>query len=601
MDWSDAWIHEGFATYMEALYAEHLGGLTKYHEYMKTKRQWFNLAPIAPRTSITCDSAFSTLDIYYKAAWVLHTIRYYLGDSEFFHLLRLWAYPDPSTELITHGDQCRLATTDDFLRIAEDITGKDLDWLFEVYLRQTSLPYIIADIQNDTLYLSWKTENQIPFDVPVEIKLGNSIIKLDMVQGRGKVAIPPGVSPDIDPNDWILMDAVQYENQACWVSQQSGTSQNLYAVHFHNRNIGWIAGSNGTILKTANGGTNWSLMESGTKEHLKSIYFSDLDRGWAAGTKGIILQTTNGGITWIKQISGSVKDLEGIAFYDSNIGLAVGDHGTILKTENGGQNWMIRDSQVYTHLYSIQFIDSNYAWIAGSAGTILKTSDTGENWNHMGKNLYAWFFNCNFIDENKGWAVGACGVIKKTTDGGNSWEMQNSNTSEHLASVDFINENEGWIVGSNGIVLNTIDAGVHWNLQYCGANLTLYDVCHFDRINAWAVGDYGNILKYGYITTSVTIDSGFYKIFPKELTLYQNYPNPFNQSTNIGFYLPVSQSITLTIYNLLGKKVDMVVNELLEKGKHIIQWYPENQSSGIYIYRLETGSCVKSGKCILLK
>ena len=179
-DWSDAWIHEGFACYMEALYAERLGGKEKYHEYIQDRSYWSNTAPVAPRESVTMWEAFSTGAIYYKGAWMLHTLRYYLGDETFFQLLRRWAYPDPSLESVTDGGQCRLATTDDFIQIAEDVTGMELSWFFEVYLRQVSLPALIGTVENDTLSLSWEIENNIPFGLPVEVMIEDSIFSVNM-------------------------------------------------------------------------------------------------------------------------------------------------------------------------------------------------------------------------------------------------------------------------------------------------------------------------------------------------------------------------------------------------------------------------------------
>ncbi len=203
-DWSDVWIHEGTATYIEALYAEKLGGKEAYKSYMNSKSRSSNLRPIAPREILTASQGFATSDVYRKAAWVLHTLRYYLGDDSFFNLFRRWAYPEPALELVRDGSQCRLATTDDFLQLGEEITGTELDWFFEVYLRQASLPTLIVAFKDSTLNLTWEVENNIPFNLPVEIETGDSIFRVEMPFGRGEVKLADGMSPKIDPNNWIL-------------------------------------------------------------------------------------------------------------------------------------------------------------------------------------------------------------------------------------------------------------------------------------------------------------------------------------------------------------------------------------------------------------
>jgi aminopeptidase N len=143
--------------------------------------------------------------MYSKGAYVLHTLRYYLGDEVFRKVLRRWAYPDPKMEKVTDGSQCRFATTDEFLEIAEKVSGRELDWFWEVYLRQASLPVLKTKIEKDTLYLEWKIESDLPFSVPVEVMLGEDVVKVEMREGAGSVIIPEGVEPVIDPDKWITM------------------------------------------------------------------------------------------------------------------------------------------------------------------------------------------------------------------------------------------------------------------------------------------------------------------------------------------------------------------------------------------------------------
>jgi len=83
--------------------------------------------------------------------------------------------------------------------------------------------------------------------------------------------------------------------------------------------------------------------------------------------------------------------------------------------------------------------------------------------------------------------------------------------------------------------------------------------------------------------------------------LNQNYPNPFNPITNIQFTIPEQADVKLRIYNVLGRQVDVLVNETLPIGHHQILWNPRNLSSGVYFYKLEAGSFIKTRKMILLK
>jgi aminopeptidase N len=208
-DWSDVWLHEGFACYTEALYAEYLNGAASYRSYMAGIRNFSNNQAVAPRDTMTANEGYNG-PVYYKGAWVLHTLRYELGDSTFFRLLHRWAYPDSLMEGVTDGTQNRLATTDEFLAKVEEISGKELDWFFEVYLRQVGIPRLSTGVVGDTLYLRWYIENNIPFPLPVEVLLGTDTVRVEMTGGSGQVAVPAGVTPVIDPAGWLLKTTMPF-------------------------------------------------------------------------------------------------------------------------------------------------------------------------------------------------------------------------------------------------------------------------------------------------------------------------------------------------------------------------------------------------------
>ncbi|PKL83941.1 MAG: peptidase M1 [Ignavibacteriae bacterium HGW-Ignavibacteriae-3] len=204
-DWSDFWIHEGIGTYMQPLYLEKVFGKDEYFRYMKSIKRFGNKVPVAPRGEKTSGESYGN-DIYYKGGWIVHTLRYYLGDEIFFKVLRKWAYPTEEMEKIKDGGQCRFATTDELLVMAEKISGKKLDWFFEVYLRNAPLPKLSVIQTLDKVELRWETEDNLPFTLPVEVKLGDDFVRIEMKDGKGEFALPSGTEYVIDPNGWILMN-----------------------------------------------------------------------------------------------------------------------------------------------------------------------------------------------------------------------------------------------------------------------------------------------------------------------------------------------------------------------------------------------------------
>jgi hypothetical protein len=88
---------------------------------------------------------------------------------------------------------------------------------------------------------------------------------------------------------------------------------------------------------------------------------------------------------------------------------------------------------------------------------------------------------------------------------------------------------------------------------------------------------------------------------PKQFVLNQNYPNPFNPSTEISFTLAKSEKVKLSVYNLLGEQVAVLVNGMRNAGPQAVTFNAKNLSSGVYFYKLEAGSTVLAKKMMLLK
>ncbi len=101
--------------------------------------------------------------------------------------------------------------------------------------------------------------------------------------------------------------------------------------------------------------------------------------------------------------------------------------------------------------------------------------------------------------------------------------------------------------------------------------------------------------------TIVGVENDYDDYLPSSTKLFQNYPNPFNPSTTIAYTVPEGDYITLEVFNILGEKINTVVNGYQQPGKYSINFNAENLASGTYIYRITAGDFVDSKKLILLK
>uniref|UniRef100_A0A7V0Z7S6 T9SS type A sorting domain-containing protein n=1 Tax=candidate division WOR-3 bacterium TaxID=2052148 RepID=A0A7V0Z7S6_UNCW3 len=180
-------------------------------------------------------------------------------------------------------------------------------------------------------------------------------------------------------------------------------------VFFLDTNNGWIAGASSDIRKTTNGGTNWTTQSAPVSSSLKSIYFLNANEGWIVGgdfdtltgqgTNGVILHTTNGGTNWIAQMSNAQYQFYGVHFIDNLRGWVCGlkdtaSPGVFLRTTDGGANWSVILAPSVSigkyGLYAIEFVDQNNGFAAGGGnrqgyqgshfGIFLKTSNGGNDW-----------------------------------------------------------------------------------------------------------------------------------------------------------------------------------------------------------------------------
>ena len=90
-------------------------------------------------------------------------------------------------------------------------------------------------------------------------------------------------------------------------------------------------------------------------------------------------------------------------------------------------------------------------------------------------------------------------------------------------------------------------------------------------------------------------------IIPNKVKLMQNYPNPFNPSTTINFHIPERSFTSLYIFNQLGEKISILIEEELESGKYEVNFDASNLPSGVYFYRISSGNFIDAKKMLFIK
>ena len=196
------------------------------------------------------------------------------------------------------------------------------------------------------------------------------------------------------------------------------------------------------------------------------------------------------------------------------------------------------------------------------------------------------------------------------------WPDENANGIIYTGSppiVTYCDIKDGWAGEGNidvdPLFRNPDEYDFHLMAIECGDSVDspCIDAGHPDSLDAyldcqWGLGaERSDMGAYGGNAGPQTDIRERELIIPRHFMLMQNYPNPFNPATTITFSLPKQQLVTLMIYNLLGREVQMLINEQRQTGMHTVTFDASHLSSGIYFYRLQAGDYTETKKMILLK
>ena len=193
------------------------------------------------------------------------------------------------------------------------------------------------------------------------------------------------------------------------------------------------------------------------------------------------------------------------------------------------------------------------------------------------------------------------GNIGKTTDGGKTWKLSPLPFMNQVMDIKFADENHGIAIGYEGSIFATSDGGETWFTEQSSTNLPFTNISMITSGNSseyWIAGDGWNILHKKIILVNVKSEE---TRFPQSFSLSQNYPNPFNPTTTISYQLPITNHVALKVYDVLGREVAVLVNEMKNAGTYSVQWNASQFSSGVYILTMSAGNFTATKKILLMR
>ncbi len=394
-----------------------------------------------------------------------------------------------------------------------------------------------------------------------------------------------------------------------WANQTSGTTALLYSIKAVNGLVAWTAGATGVVRRTTDGGITWGNGNPNPGVITGDIYnIEALDANTAFVTTSpgatFIYKTTNGGTNWTQVYTIAGGFINTIKMTSATNGYAFGDplagNWLMLKTTDGGTTWTTLATVAGTgdgRNNCLQIL-GNDIWFGTGQNTVWHSTNLGLNWTSATvTGITGQVTGIQFNTASVGIVGGA--TMSKTTDGGATWALLPASGTGTISGIEG-SGNDYWYVRGTTIYRST-DLGTTWTLSHthtAAQNDISLAPDGAGCMTGWSCGATGTIAKMTGVPVAVNDPTSN---IPTAYKLEQNYPNPFNPTTNITFALPIAGNVELKVYDILGKEVASIVSGNLNAGTHIVPFDASALASGIYIYKINTGSFTDSKKMVLIK
>ncbi|HUI65798.1 MAG TPA: T9SS type A sorting domain-containing protein [Bacteroidota bacterium] len=387
----------------------------------------------------------------------------------------------------------------------------------------------------------------------------------------------------------------------------------------------WITGDSSLVAKADTSDLSvWTDLNSGIPDSVGIICLEFVSSStiFAAGFDGAIYRTTNGGSSWnvVYHNLSETNFIDLIKFFDQNNGMAWGDGITqnslaaCLVTTDGGTTWTNKNSIIHGVSYpgGVCFAAPSYVFLCDRVNPgldgIARSTDGGNSWvfgtvGNSSKDSTTYCHCVDFKNDRIGVAAREDSTFWSTVDGGATWQQIGFKAPTFHSYIKFVQgTNIAMAGGVNLASVAEIDLGSRTFAEYQDVTRpnTSFNNVNFPNVRRGYMSNGLNREFYSVVlpgTTGVVNETRM----PSVLAMAQNYPNPFNPSTTIKFELPRTSQVNLTVFDILGREVSVLVNDKRDAGVYEVKFDGSGLASGVYFYRIQAGTSVQTKMLLLLR
>jgi photosystem II stability/assembly factor-like uncharacterized protein len=369
-----------------------------------------------------------------------------------------------------------------------------------------------------------------------------------------------------------------------------------------------VAASYTGVRSTTNQGSAWGRADSGMAG--MTVYSLALGPDdILAGTTGHgVYRSTDEGTSWFPAntgLNGNARTVWAIAVDGTNLYAATSSG--VFRSTNDGAQWVQTTNGIPDSLV-VQVFAINGILFAATRSSVYRSTDSGQNWTAATAGLPQPFEPQEFARGVSSVFVAEISGVYRSTDNGDLWTpvitgLPSSPDIRTLFSYDRpIPFGPTLFAGLNygGVYLSS-DEGTNWTevdagLTDAGLSIRAF-AADFGYLYA---GTYASsVWKRPLSQILVSVNAG--RVALSEYAVSQNYPNPFNPSTTITYELPRATHVSLSVYDILGRELVVLVNERREAGVHEVKFDGSAFASGVYFYRLSAAGFVATKRLLMLK